>query len=443
MTRHFFRYAFITSAILLPLSASAATTNLLDAQGALSAPDREAIESAIKVTEGRTGLDILIVVRKTAEATTRNNIGKDVSEAFGGSIPKKSLAMVLTLSGRTIAFVPSSDLHALLSGPDVRKLISRAMEAPLVRGHVSEALRTGLGSLTAIVLREQGPVAQGAVSQGPAELSVVVTPVQKRSIPRGATRVAMLQLTFTASCAEPVTVHSLTVQHIGLGLWSDFAGIYALQNARRVSGVTQLSGEGDAVLRFRGVVIPACGTLDVVIAADIAADAQTGGLHGLRIAGAQALETTDARIAVEQQGADMAATVIPAPDSGLEVAVTAPKQTLRYGKNRILGTVTLRARGSDGIAVSAITLTNKGTANDENLRNVHLEFQGKSISGNALLQGGKVVLALSSPLAIRSRGSVRLTLRGDVVSGTYRTVDFRVESAGDIAATVDRPGLAE
>src|SRR3989344_4591837 len=82
-------------------------------------------------------------------------------------------------------------------------------------------------------------------------LTVTTTQLSSGSMPIGAQRLPMLQVTLQASCDAAATVRTITVYHEGLGAVSDISRVYALEGATRVTRAAVLQRNAQtATLRF-------------------------------------------------------------------------------------------------------------------------------------------------------------------------------------------------
>lgn len=268
------------------------------------------------------------------------------------------------------------------------------------------------------------------------------------SIPRGAQRVPFLTVTFTANCADDFLVRSIAVTHKGRGDRRELLRVYAFDGSRRLSSAVSINaGDGSAVLRFRDFILGACMSKRIEIFADISPDAEAGGEHRLVLADEdhiRAETVTDgapARIKLDERLSDAPLRIAGGEGEGtLHVEYLKLPQTLSYGRNQTLARFKLTADDVADHAISAITLTNEGSARGNHLQRLRLETQTRAVVSDvkAELEDDRVRLALDPPLILENNQSVILFLRADIYASRRRTVSFRIKEPADIEANVLR-----
>ncbi len=271
-----------------------------------------------------------------------------------------------------------------------------------------------------------------------AELTAKQVPFQLQSIPQGAQRVSMLTIELQASCDADVTIEQISLRHAGLGSASDLPRVYVIENGRRLSNAQSFSGRNrTATLRPRGVMIEACASRTLTIAADFSADAAPGGEHRIVLAGM----TTDvgpATIVTTNPAPPVRAT--PGTTGTITVDYLPLHSTVRYGNNRTVARIRLSADGEADQYVREIILTNDGSAKNTDLINLEIMDGQRVLAVRDALDEDRVHFILEEPLLLGRNASKLLTIRADVRASVKRTIRLTVDEPSDIIAEPKQRG---
>lgn len=256
-----------------------------------------------------------------------------------------------------------------------------------------------------------------------------------RSVPPGAQRVSMLSLSFEASCDADIMVRGITLRHRGQGASADIAAVYALSGGRRVTaGRSIASRDGRVHLPLRDVVIPACGSMQFVIAADYAADAAVAGEHRFVVASASDIDAPDAMVSLVQSTAGQPMVSTGVPVGSVDIAYLPLHRRPLYGTDRTLARIQLTADGRSDLQILSVTLTNDGSARDDDLQRLSVQSTGaKTLTDTVASMDGDIVhLMFVPPLQMNKNSTKLLELHGDVRASRRRTIDFVVKESSDI-----------
>lgn len=274
-------------------------------------------------------------------------------------------------------------------------------------------------------------------------LTIQALPVRLDGIPQGASRVSLLPLNFTASCDGDISVSYLRIRRISMGDASDLKGAYVLNGDRRLTRVAHFisSGSGDTVtLRLKDFTVPACKTLRLDIAVDFIRGATPGGRFALSIEKPEDIVTTADKViaAYPLRPAASAPSVTPEPAG--EVLVTfLPVGDVGAVRDETLAKFTVQALGNSHQLLESITLTNRGTARDQDLRNLYLTRHG----GRALtsmkksLSDDSVNLRFTQQFFLKKGQTVSFELRGQAYTSS-KTINFGLEEESDLVALPTR-----
>lgn len=269
------------------------------------------------------------------------------------------------------------------------------------------------------------------------DLDVGAERITNGSVPRGALRVPFLQLTLTATCENDVPVRSVEIRHTGNGDTADIRSVYAMIDGVRVSDVRTPSStkEGRVTLRLRGVTVPACGVKQLMIVADMEADAAVGGEHFFILETADGLDVDGMSVRYTDVKPTTMPSVrtTPATSGTVNVAFLELRKPVRYGANRTVSRFTLKAQDKDLQALS-MTLTNDGSASDADLRNLSLvTSSGERVTKiESKMDGDVVTLTFDPPFKLEKNASKLLELRADIRSSRKRTIRFTLDELSDL-----------
>lgn len=295
--------------------------------------------------------------------------------------------------------------------------------------------RTVLANISFVVavLLAAAPVSSGDI------IDLTVHPTVSRTVSRGATRVPVLEITVRRSCGssrEAITLPPLTLMHRGLGRLEDIARVYALQDGVRISSPAAIARDGSIDLRFRGIPLVPCSTLDLQIAVDYAETADIAGEHRWSLAPEHPIGIPGVVVRVAPEGLrESLLQTSPTIESSLSVTDLPLTRRVRFGENRTLARLQLTNDSDRDLRVVRILLTNDGSARDSDVRNLRLtDSRGKQVSSIATqMQGDRIDLTVVD-LTI-ARGTSRIIeLHADVHASRRRTLRFLIEEPSDITA---------
>lgn len=264
-------------------------------------------------------------------------------------------------------------------------------------------------------------------------LTVTTTDVgAQRSLPPGAHRVQMLELSLEASCDADISIRSLQLRRRGMGDATDIAGVYLMDGTERITNSRTISSrDGRANLALQNFVLSACERATWTLAVDIADDAAVAGEHRFTLEG---IDAPGAMVQQRSSASRLPSTVRGTSRSTVTAIMLPLHRRPLYGDRRTLARIRLDSTGSDDVALTAMTLTNDGSARDGDLRDLVLVTGGgKVLTKNApQLDGNRLRLVFSPAFVVGRRDERLLELRGNVRASRKRTVEFTVQEEGDI-----------
>lgn len=253
------------------------------------------------------------------------------------------------------------------------------------------------------------------------------------SIAPGSQRIQMIGLRMTADCTSDVPVHSISVQRRGLGANADIDSLYVSHRGARISREQDIARkDGSVQLRLRNFKIAACDSQDLAIVANYSSNASPAGEHRIELRGVDAGKSF---VRIERSSGNFTTPSRTASQSVGQVSVEYLRLTkpVRYGSKQLVSRFTLEADNKDDHSISAITMTNNGSATNEDLQNLYIEFRSRRISTYASsLVGDKAVFTFDPPIHLKKNQTLKFGLRADVRASRSRTIQFVVEEPSDI-----------
>jgi hypothetical protein len=271
----------------------------------------------------------------------------------------------------------------------------------------------------------------------PDSLSVQVSVPAGGSVPKGAQRVPLLVLSMEASCEEDVTIEELVVRHGGLGDENDLTNVYVTDGTRRLSRAVSFSGADKiARLRIGSLTIEKCEKKTVIVVVDFSSDAASGSQHRLSIEKDGIVSTADNVSITNTAGKPV--TTVPGNIGRITVMYPALTRAVSYGANRTVGRLSFEADNVSDHEISAITLTNNGSAQGTDLKNLRLRLSNGEYVGSSetSLDGDTVRFEFDPPLLLERNQTRLLNVIADIRASRRRTIQLEVEESSDIEATV-------
>ncbi|MDD5026597.1 MAG: hypothetical protein PHH13_04480 [Candidatus Peribacteraceae bacterium] len=256
------------------------------------------------------------------------------------------------------------------------------------------------------------------------------------SVPPGAQRVPMLTLRMTAACGGDVPVTAVTVEHRGLGSAADIDRVYAMSDGRRLSRGMQIADRSGVVqLRLQHFSVPACSTKEVGIFVDFSNSAAVAGQHRFTIRFANDVDALPAQVLLLSERVGTMRQTVGKSTGTITVAYLSVQKPVYYGADRTVARFTLTADQTEDHAITSITLTNEGSARNQDLRSLSLYASGKRVTKMAESLDDDRVRLVFDPAFSLQRGQQRVfTLHADVRASIRKTIQLLIEEPSDIEA---------
>ncbi|MBI4099186.1 hypothetical protein HY442_01495 [Candidatus Parcubacteria bacterium] len=252
------------------------------------------------------------------------------------------------------------------------------------------------------------------------------------TIPQNAARVGFTKLRLDASGGDAV-IDSITVKRTGASANANFSEIILLDNSdndTQIGSAKTLSSQDDTV--FNDDITVKAGTKYLTVAANMASTLNAAEVARLEVtAVAMKSGTLSVTLPVAGNAMTMNATltigVATVAVGGLDPSAT----TQRVGKTDYLfSSFKVTAGSAEDIEVSQITWFENGTAGDDDVTDLELVQDGSTVLATVSKPTAKYVIYNVSPKIKIPKGESReFSIRGDIKSGSSRTVDFVIEKS--------------
>jgi hypothetical protein len=272
------------------------------------------------------------------------------------------------------------------------------------------------------------------VTDGTLMVSSAVQPANSLAI-QGAARVPFTKVTFTAGTAD-VTVDSITVERVGLSSDSNFAGVVVLdENGTQLGIAKTLNSNHQAVLTEDFVV--AKGTSrTMTIAGNMAANLATtaGEVVGLSVVAVNANASLSGLLpvngAMHTTNGTLSLGTVTMDRGTMDPNTTATKEV--GTTNYIFSSVKATAGSAEQVRLNSIRFNQSGSASKDDITNVVISVDGTTYTPVVSADGKYYTVVFGSGIVIDKGLSKEITLKGDIASGSGRTIDFDIYKMTDI-----------
>lgn len=262
------------------------------------------------------------------------------------------------------------------------------------------------------------------------------TPVAAQSVASGQSLVSVGTLNLTAGNAE-TQVTGLKLNRSGLSADTDISGITIWDGSNKLN-VPAVISNGVADITFTSpLTISAGQSKALTIKLNFATAATVGAQVNLSINSSGDIKTTGTVNATFPMASNTF-TVAAVNLGTLAVANSAdtPTQSLDAGTTGArLAKFDFTAGSNESQKLKSITFTQNGSVGDSDVINLKLYKDGVQVGATANVSNRKVTFTFDNGLDIAAGTTLRLDLKGDVVTGSGRTVRFGINDVNDVQAT--------
>lgn len=270
-------------------------------------------------------------------------------------------------------------------------------------------------------------------STGVVSVSAINAPAS--SVATNAALVDVMTVKITAG-SNDAKVNGLVLKRAGLSADTDITAVSVFDGSNRLNTPTILATSKADVTFNDSLVIPAGTTKELKVKVNIALGATPNNQFTLALQEVKAATgtTVNGTLPLTSNLFTISAVAIGqlTVQAGPNMPVTNKVLEVNSTQN-ILTDIRMSASRED-IALSRLVLTQTGTASDEDLTNLKLYYKGEQIGETTTIKSRKAVFSLSTPVVIKNGEIADFTLKGDVKSGSSRTIIFDIADPTDIEA---------
>lgn len=261
--------------------------------------------------------------------------------------------------------------------------------------------------------------------------------------PEGAARVPFTKVTLTAGSDGDVTVTGVNVERTGLANDAVFAGVVLLDESGQQLGIAKTFNSDHKLTVGESFTVKAGQSRTMTIAGNMltgttALDAYAGQVAYLSVTGANTTATVSGTLPITGAGHTINATLTigsatmargstdpGANQSSKEVGATA----------YTFSAVRVTAGSAEKVRIKSIRWNQSGSAAAADLANIKTYVDGTSYDVTASSDGKYYTTIFGDGIVVDKGANVELAVKGDIVSGSGRTIDFDIYKNTDLYIT--------
>ena len=293
-------------------------------------------------------------------------------------------------------------------------------------GFVGAATRAKLNAMCSVATTPTTPTTPGV--SGSLMVSAGTQPANSLA-PQGVSRLPFTNFTVTAGGSD-VTINNVTVERFGLGDNDNFAGVILLDENGTQYGLSKTLNSNNQTTIGEAVVITAGTSKTFTIAGNIAASqaANAGQVIGLSVTGINttatiigslpisgATHTANATVSVGTVTADRGA-LDPNTSPSKEVGTT----------NYTFAAVKFTAGSAEDVTLKSIRWNQSSSAAKADIGNVVIVLDGTTYAATVSADGKYYSANFGSGVKIAKGLTKEASIKGDIVGGSNRGVDFDI-----------------
>ena len=259
--------------------------------------------------------------------------------------------------------------------------------------------------------------------------------------PQGATRVPFTKVVLTAGTDGPVTVNNITVERTGFAHDNVFAGIVLVDEAGIQLGLEKTLNSSHQATVGEAVTIPAGTSKTFTIAGNMLASGMSsysGETPYLSVVAVNTSASVSGMLPITGTGHVTNASVtigsLSASRGSLDPGVSQTAKEIGT-TGYIFSSVKLTAGSAEEVRVKSIKWNQSGSAAKSDLANVKTYVDDVAYDTVVSADGKYYTSVLDDGIVIDKGANLELSIKGDIVDGATRTIDFDVYKRTDIYAT--------
>jgi len=313
-------------------------------------------------------------------------------------------------------------------------------------GYVGPSTRAKLNSMSAPA---STPVATTPVGETPVvTVPVVGAPASGLKVelassqpvatlaPASAARVPFTNITFTAGLSGDVTVNSVSIERTGLASDAAFSGIVLLDDNGIQHGIAKTLNSNHQATVGDSFVVQAGQSRTMTIAADMATSlaSYTGQVGSLSVVGINTSSTVSGSLPItgtaHTLNNSLSIGTVTMNTGSTDPGASNTKEIGTEGYT--FSAVKVTAGSAEKVRLGSIRWNQSGSATKDDIANLKTYVDGTAYDVIASSDGKYYTSTFNGGIVIDKGASVDISIKGDVVSGSSRTIDFDVYKRTDI-----------
>lgn len=362
-----------------------------------------------------------------------------VVEEFGTvagltSAEKTLLGNPSMITKAEVVAVSEAALKSVIKGTS-KTLLTKLVEDGAVVRSVAEANSVFKAFVAAAVPTSTPTPSVAGVTYS--NVTVTAQMVGTSSVAKGQALFEVGKLTFTALSDSKISGIKLT--RSGLSKDDDVSSITVWDGSTRLNTAAIFSNNVAEIPFINALDVKKDAPKTVSIRLNFATDATTGSQVVVSMATGD-VKTVDAGGSVTGAYPFTSGALTLSQVSLGELEVTIPSDAPADNSTVDAGVAVRLAKfkivaSNEAIALNRIIFTQDSSVSDSDLANLKLYNGSTLLAEGVQLVNRKAVFELASPLEIAQGGTVYLELKGDIVSGSSRIIQFGIDDVNDIQAT--------
>ncbi|OGD67002.1 hypothetical protein A2442_02610 [Candidatus Campbellbacteria bacterium RIFOXYC2_FULL_35_25] len=265
--------------------------------------------------------------------------------------------------------------------------------------------------------------------------------------PPSTARVPFTRVTLTAGNDGDVTVNSITVERTGLGSDNNFAGIVLLDENGTQLGIAKTLNSNHQATVGETFTVKAGTSKTVTIAGNMAATAtmaaNAGQVVALSVVGVNTSAAVTGVLPVTGAAHTINATLTvgtATPTRGaLDPGVDASSKEIGT-TGYTFSSLRITAGSAEEIRIHSIRWNQSGSASSDDLANVMVYVDGTGYATSVSADGKYYTASFGNGIVVGKGLAKEISIKGDIVGGSVRTVTFDLYKATDIYITGETYG---
>ncbi|PIP73995.1 MAG: hypothetical protein COW88_00260 [Candidatus Lloydbacteria bacterium CG22_combo_CG10-13_8_21_14_all_47_15] len=308
-------------------------------------------------------------------------------------------------------------------------------------GYVGASTRAKLNSMSSAPVAGVPTVPTVPVVGAPAtgvNISLAASQPSATLAPQNATRLPFTNITFIGGPTD-TTINGITIERTGLANDAAFSGIILLDSVGTQLGIAKTLNSNHQATIGDPFVVPAGQAVTMTIAGNMAADlsSYTGQIASLSVVGVNTSATVSGSLPLTGTSHTLNSSLSIGTVT-MNVGATDPgaSNTKEIGTDGYtFSSVKVTAGSNEKVRIKSIRWNQSGSATKDDIANIKTHINGSSYDVVVSSDGKYYTSHFGDGIVIDKGSSIDISIKGDIVSGSSRTVDFDVYKRTDLYMT--------